>query len=193
MFLIWFLQNGMATSKILFKGNDPLNTSTFSQHIRLPLVTHHFSIVWLSCHSPMLPMLWYFPWDDRHSTKPHLCVPVTSEPLLLSGGSRCKPSCLLIRIQSIFLQWQRNWQRCSTSHSYVLCMSLGTFLCCSPITLMCCLVLLPGCTFHWERILQRTRVDCHHLSKFSDIVLKQCPRFDTVHHNYWRLLRNHLC
>lgn len=93
--------------------------------------------------------------------KDYLCVPVTSEPLLLSGGSRCKPSCLLIRIQStakinqrnqlmhliklkdinriscfifyhdfkkilLFLQWQRNWQRCSTSHSYVLCMSLGT-------------------------------------------------------------------
>lgn len=104
---------------------------------------------------------WFILKTIREEFKDYLCVPVTSEPLLLSGGSRCKPSCLLIRIQStakinqrnqpmhliklkdinriscfifyhdfkkilLFLQWQRNWQRCSTFHSYVLCTSLGT-------------------------------------------------------------------
>lgn len=46
------------------------------------------------------PIFSYLLFKQCVSNLNYLCVPVTSGPLLLSGGSRCKPSCLLIRIQS---------------------------------------------------------------------------------------------
>lgn len=138
----------------------------FAPYPYAPVIDYRIKKAWMASITMYLTAKtmcdsWFILKTIREEFKDYLCVPVTSEPLLLSGGSRCKPSCLLIRIQSttkinqrnqlmhliklkdinrircfifyhdfkkilLFLQWQKNWQRCSTSHSYVLCTSLGT-------------------------------------------------------------------
>ena len=91
------------------------------------IIRHHFSTFWWFCHFLSLRKRWYFQLDDRLYTKRRLYDLVVSELLLLSANSKCRPCYLLILRRSIFLRWQKNWQKYNTSRFCVLYMFWGIF------------------------------------------------------------------